>query len=374
MFRILNRQLMPAVPTIPTAGPDVRLLRLHGRHVAFDCNSLCALEVDEELARKIQSVIRKTDTLERSEEVRSFRGLIFSREKPQFRLKRAAPVRRVVLNVTHGCNLACVYCFAGGHHAGKAMTLETARKAMRLIGPRTAIDLGFFGGEPLLAWDLIRQVMVEARELAVVRKVKTRFHITSNGLLLDEEKVRFLSKQPCSMLISLDGPEEIHNTARPARDRRANSFRKTMDALERAQGTPLGRRIMVRATFNTKEPQLVRRLGFFAELMDRGLIRGFSAEPAVLSESCSQREHGIDRKQMAGEYHEAAVWFLDRARGSPARILSFPETASPHPLRAPRRHRMRGGRRIRHRGARRHVIRLPPRERHTHRPRGQRIR
>jgi len=306
-FQILNAKLVPAVPTVPTAEPEVRVFRLHGEYVAFDVNSLCAVHVDERIARELQ---RSNGQV--------FGGLLFSRRKPQFRLSRSAPVRRIVLNVTHACNLACGYCFAGGNRSGSVMRVEVARKAVRLLDTRTPIDLAFFGGEPLMAWNLIRQVMTEARALAAKRNVRAKFHITSNALLLDEEKVRFLSEQPCSMLVSLDGPEDIHNAARPARDPNRNSFRGTMDALGRARNTPLGRRIMARATFDTADPQLVRRLEFLAGLDDAGLIRGYSIEPAVLGEGCARRAGGLDRNAVADEYHAAAQWFVGRLHAKKA--------------------------------------------------------
>ena len=317
-FRVLNLNVVPQVPTIPTAEPEVRVMVLHGECVAFDANSLCAVHMDEGTAQRLNQ-----------KNGRAFHGLLFSRNKPQFRLSRGAPARRVVLNVTHACNLACGYCFAGGHQSGARMTVETARKAMALIDPRSTVDLAFFGGEPLLEWGLIGQVMREARALAAKRGVKARFHITTNGVLLDEEKVAFLSEQPCSLLVSLDGPEEMHNAARPARDEKVNSFDATMNALARAKGTPLGKRTMARATFDAADARLVERLEFFAGLNDDGLIQGYSVEPAVLGEGCARRqsasaEASADRSAIRGEYHAAAAWFVSRVRaGRSANFFHF---------------------------------------------------
>lgn len=313
MFRVLNAQLIPAVHMVPTAKPDVHFFHLHDEHIAFDTNSLCAVQVDSNLA----------DSLKKCGDS-PFRGLLFSRSKPQFKLARATPVRRLVLNITHACNLACVYCFAGGNRPGTEMPVATAQKALALLDARAPVDVAFFGGEPLMAWDLICEVIEHTRTMAAARKVNAKFHITTNGLLLDEEKVRFLSDQPCSMLVSLDGPEDIHNAYRPARNPRHNSFKLTMAALERARGSPLGRRIMVRATFDTSDAQLVRRLEFFATLADAGLVRGFSVEPAVLGEGCARRSKSLERAGMTREYHAAAEWFVARVRsGRSAAFFHF---------------------------------------------------
>ena len=311
--KVLNAKLSPRVPMIDAAEPDVRFFNLHAERVVFDANSLCAVHVDEHAEQAI-----------RSNEENVFQGLLFSRNKPQFRLARATPVRRVVLNVTHACNLACTYCFAGGNQPGAGMSITTARKGIQLLDPRSTVDIAFFGGEPLLAWDLVKQVMKEAHDLARKRKTRAKFHITTNGLLLDEAKVKFLSQQPCSTLVSLDGPEAIHNAARPARDPKVNSFARTLKALECARGSALGQRIMARATFNTSEPQLVRRLEFFAGLDDEGLIRGYSIEPAVLGEGCAHRGGKLDRQAIVREYHEAAEWFVTRIQaGRSANFFHF---------------------------------------------------
>jgi len=302
-FRVLNARLVPSVPTIPTAKPDVRFFELHGQHVAFDANSLCAVHLDESLARPLRN--SGADT---------FRGLLFSRQKPQFRLSRAAPVRRVVLSVTHACNLACTYCFAGGNQSQPSMSKIVATKGLGLLDPRSTVDIAFFGGEPLLEWDLICRTIDDAESLARKRGVKSKFHITTNGLLLDRKKVDFLSQHSCSVLVSLDGPEAIHNRYRPARDPGINSFRAVMDALDAAKGTPLGRRLMTRATFDAADAHLMERLEFFAGLSDAGVIQGFSVEPAVLGEGCAQRSGGLDRNRIADEYHAAAEWFVQRAR------------------------------------------------------------
>ncbi len=307
-FRILNASLASRVPTAPVAQPEVKVFDLHGERVAFDVNSLCAVHVDTEIAAQLARCAGD-----------AFHGLLFSDRKPQFTLARATPVRRVVLNVTHACNLACTYCFAGGDRPGPLMSEETALRALDLIDRRSPIDVAFFGGEPLLAWPLIRRVMEVAQSRAKARGVGAKFHITTNGILLDEEKLQFISTQPCSLLVSLDGPEAIHNASRPARDAQVNSFAATMAALERAKGTAAGRRIMARATFYPTDARLAERLEFFAGLEDAGLIHGFSIEPAVLGEGCARRAvpDTSDRSappNLSDEYHAAAEWFVARIR------------------------------------------------------------
>jgi len=301
MFRLLNLGLRPRVRTLPAARADVSVFDLYGRHVAFDANSLCAVEVDGTLARSLRAA---ADAARADPEAVPFRGLLFSRDRPQFPLVRPGRVRRVVLNVTHDCNLACAYCFA--------------RKKSEMSDRSDLSDMPFsVASEPLLGWELIRRVMAEAQALGRKRGVPVKFHVTTNGLLLDEEKIAFLSRRRCSVLVSLDGPEDLHNAARPARARGVNSFRRTMDALHRARRSPLARRVMARATFTADRPALRRRLEFFGNLLDDGLIRGFSVEPAVLAEGCAARaakSDGSDASDLSDEYHAAAEWFVGRVK------------------------------------------------------------
>jgi len=326
MFRVLNVRLQPTVRTIPTAAPDVHVMELYGRHVAFDANSLCAVETDADVAGRLKALAERFRQGRDGDAgpLEQYRGLLFSRQKPQFPLLRPAAVRRVVLNVTHECNLACRYCFVRNAcdrpDSPAVMSPDTAMQALRLFAPGAAIDVGFFGGEPLLAWKVVRAVILESEAQARTRRVPVRFHITTNGLLLDDAKVAFLSKRRCSLLVSLDGPEDLHNASRPARSRRINSFERTMKALERIRGTALASRTMARATFTPDRPEIRRRLEFLGGLLDRGLIRGFSVEPAVLTEGCAAREPAFGPPaaskgpDLADEYHSAAEWFIGRVR------------------------------------------------------------
>lgn len=385
-FRILNAKLAPSVPMIPAAQPDVRFLDIHGERIVFDANSLCAVRVDQATWDHLKSLGDNPSRspslpLSQSPSVHGLRGLLFSRDLPQFRLARSTPVRKVVLNVTHACNLACKYCFASERLSsprkeGRAsapghgdtenengflgdpeeailrgspwpsvveMSLETAMAGVRMIEPGVPLDVAFFGGEPLLAWERVKEVVEQTRRLAAERHVAAKFHITTNATLLDAEKLAFLKEQPCSLLISLDGPAELHNAARPWRCGGAGPapFEAVMKSLQRAADAGMSKRIMARSTFTLDNARLVERLEFFAGLQDAGLINGYSIEPAVMAESCASRTtktHDFSRggaesaetstsssilrasasprelTSIAAEYHAAARWFVSRLR------------------------------------------------------------
>jgi len=286
------------------AQPEVKVFSWRdGTHVAFDVNSLAALQVSEKLAGRIRK--RKLPNLS---------GVLWTGLAPEFDPPPPlCPVRKIVLNVTHGCNLACTYCFARKHKRMPTMSARTALDALQLFAENVPISVAFFGGEPLLAWDIVTTVAERAIALARERKVGCRLHVTTNGTLIDAVKAAALKRYGFSVLLSLDGPEKIHNETRPAK--RGNSFKKTMEALDALNAA--GIRPTIRATFTADAPKLIQRLDFFAKLFDQRKISGASVEPVVLSEGCgygdSQPRAAVPHKPET-IWHEAAKWFVRRVK------------------------------------------------------------
>ncbi len=312
MHRILNLNLAPQVPTVGCAEPDVRSMDLYGTSVAFDCNSLCAVAVNHDVAETLKTLKDEPDC----------RGYLYSNRKPQFKLYPQVHVRQLVLNVTHACNLACKYCFAAEYAERNTMDMETARQGVNLLDKNSFIKISFFGGEPLLAWELIQDVISYAEGLAAQRRKGRQFHITTNGTLITPEKARYLRQHNVSLLVSLDGPKQIHDAARPTK-KDGGSFDLTMRGLRHLKDAGYGGRVMARATYSSTPAHLVARLRFFAVLREQGLISGVSIEPAIMSEGCGKGgEYGLDT--LRKEYHEAAKWYAGQLRASlNGRMLDF---------------------------------------------------
>ena len=128
-----------------------------------------------------------------------------------------APVKALCLHVAHDCNLRCQYCFASTGDFGqgrKIMPPEIAKKAIDFViarsGVRHNIEVDFFGGEPLMAWDTVTQTVDYARSLEEKYNKKFRFTITTNGLLLDEDKRKYINENMDNCVLSLDGRREVH--------------------------------------------------------------------------------------------------------------------------------------------------------------------
>lgn len=135
--------------------------------------------------------------------------------------KLSSPIKAVCLNVAHDCNMACKYCFASKGDFGcgrELMPLETAKKAVDFIiknsGNIKNLEMDFFGGEPLLNWDVVVETVKYARGLEKIHNKNFRFTITTNGLLLDDEKIKFINKEMYDVVLSLDGRKEINDKFR----------------------------------------------------------------------------------------------------------------------------------------------------------------
>lgn len=130
----------------------------------------------------------------------------------------ASPVKAMCLNIAHDCQLRCKYCFASTGDFGKGrklMSFETAKHAIDFLlensGDRTNLELDFFGGEPLMNFKVVKQTVEYARSREQEYGKKFRFTITTNGLLLDDEKIDFINKEMSNVVLSIDGRKEIND-------------------------------------------------------------------------------------------------------------------------------------------------------------------
>ncbi len=133
-----------------------------------------------------------------------------------------APIKAMCLHVSHDCNLRCKYCFAQtGDFGGDRMLMspETGKRAMDYLiahsANRVNLEVDFFGGEPLMAWDTVVETVKYARSIEKQHNKNFRFTITTNGILLDDEKIDFINREMSNCVLSLDGRKEINDNIRP---------------------------------------------------------------------------------------------------------------------------------------------------------------
>ena len=133
-----------------------------------------------------------------------------------------SPIKAMCLHVSHDCNLRCKYCFAStGDFGGdrKLMSLETSKKAIDFLlensGERRNLEVDFFGGEPLMNFNVVKQTVSYAREKEKLFNKNFRFTMTTNGVLLSDDKIDYLNKEMDNIVLSLDGRREVNDNMRP---------------------------------------------------------------------------------------------------------------------------------------------------------------
>ncbi len=242
---------------------------------------------------------------------------------PQFHLPQVRP-QMLVLLPTLGCNLRCRYCFeaTGAPDAAEAerpsvMSEMVLRQALRLL-PREG-RIGFFGGEPLLAWPQV----VRAVELAGER----RYGLTTNGTLLTPEIAAFLDRHNFALIVSVDGPAHLHDPARPLAGG-TGSYARVRRGLQMLAAFPkLAARTTLRGTYDGcgRHAFLLERVRHLNELCRQFGLRNVSVEPAELAEGCGRGGTPIrPAEALFEEYADVAEWLAqERAAGRPAYFHHF---------------------------------------------------
>lgn len=238
-----------------------------------------------------------------------------------------APVKALCLHVAHDCNLRCKYCFASTGDFGqgrKIMPPEIAKKAIDFViarsGVRHNIEVDFFGGEPLMAWDTVTQTVDYARSLEEKHNKKFRFTITTNGLLLDEDKRKYINENMDNCVLSLDGRREVND-----------EFRKTV------AGTGSYDTIVpkFKALVDERDPNLdyyargtftSHNLDFAEDVLsiaDAGFDR-LSVEPVTADPGCGYDLTEDDLPKIEAEYDRLTDIMLERKKeGKPFTFFHF---------------------------------------------------
>lgn len=176
---------------------------------------------DDVTAEDIDLCFDDIETLKK--EGRLFAEDTFEKTASAFK-KRQGVLKAICLHVAHDCNLACKYCFAGkGEYDGPKglMSYETGKRALDFLveqsGTRHNLEVDFFGGEPLLNWDVCKKLVEYGRSIEKKYNKNFRFTVTTNGVLLNDEIMDFCNKEMGNVVLSLDGRKETHDRLRITR-------------------------------------------------------------------------------------------------------------------------------------------------------------
>ena len=171
---------------------------------------------------EIREAIDEVTELKNAEEL--FTEDIYEKYITDFK-KRKTVVKAMCFHIAHDCNLACKYCFAeeGEYHGRRAlMSLEVGKKALDFLiensGSRVNLEVDFFGGEPLMNWDVVKELVKYGRSREKECNKNFRFTLTTNGVLLNDEIMEFANKEMANVVLSLDGRPEVNDSNRPFRN------------------------------------------------------------------------------------------------------------------------------------------------------------
>lgn len=229
---------------------------------------------------------------------------------------RKTVVKALCLHIAHDCNLACKYCFAeeGEYHGKRAlMSLEVGKKALDFLiensGNRRNLEVDFFGGEPLMNWEVVKELVRYGRSKEKEYNKNFRFTLTTNGVLLNDEVMEFVNKEMSNVVLSLDGRKEINDMMRPFRNGKGSydlivpKFRTLAESRHQTD-------YYVRGTFTRNNLDFSNDIIEYADLG----FKQMSMEPVVASpeEDYALREEDIPA--ILEEYDKLAVEYIKRKK------------------------------------------------------------
>ena len=243
-----------------------------------------------------------------------------------FKQRSGDVVKALCLHVAHTCNLNCSYCFAsqGKYHGERAlMSLEVGKRAIDFLiensRTRHNLEVDFFGGEPLMNWEVVKQIVAYARSVEKQHSKNFRFTLTTNGMLINDEVIEFANREMSNVVLSLDGRREVHDATRVdyaghgSYDRIVPKFQK----LVAARG---GKGYYMRGTFTHRNPDFTKDVLHMADLGFTEL----SMEPVVAAPDDPMALTSADIEIVKQQYELLATEMLRRERaGKPITFYHY---------------------------------------------------
>ena len=235
-------------------------------------------------------------------------------------------IKALCLHVAHTCNLDCSYCFAsqGKYHGKRAlMSLEVAKRAIDFLiensKGRTNLEVDFFGGEPLMNFEVVKETVKYAREREKECKKNFRFTLTTNGMLIDKEVIDFANSEMSNVVLSLDGRREVHDRFRVDRSGKG-SYDVIVPKFQEMVKARGGKNYYIRGTFTHFNTDFTNDI---QQMLDLG-FRELSMEPVVSSPNEPAALKEEDLPILFGEYEKLAAMVLDkRKEGDPFNFYHY---------------------------------------------------
>lgn len=289
--------------------------------ITYDVISLYEENSADEIISKLKSSYNEDEIRECISEVKKLveDGQLFTEDiyEPfveKFKEKRQTVVKALCLHIAHDCNLACKYCFAeeGEYHGRRAlMSFEVGKKALDFLvansGNRVNLEVDFFGGEPLMNWDVVKQLVAYGRSLEKPNNKKFRFTLTTNGVLLNDEVMEFVNKEMSNVVLSLDGRKEVNDRMRPFRTGKG-SYDLIVPKFQKLAESRNQTNYYIRGTFTRNNLDFSEDVKHFADLG----FKQMSIEPVVGPEEDPYSIREQDLPQIMEEYDKLALEYIDR--------------------------------------------------------------
>ncbi len=234
----------------------------------------------------------------------------------ELKRKTGDVVKALCLHVAHTCNLNCSYCFAsqGKYHGDRAvMSYEVGKKALDFLiarsGSRRNLEVDFFGGEPLMNFDVVKRLVAYARSVEKEHGKNFRFTLTTNGMLIDDDVIDFANRECSNVVLSLDGRKEIHDRFRV--DYAGNgSWERIVPKFQKLVQARKGKNYYMRGTFTHANPDFLKDI---RTMLDLG-FKELSMEPVVCAEGDPSALTKEDIPIVMAQYEQLAELMIARRR------------------------------------------------------------
>lgn len=313
----------------------VHRYRNNGYNIVLDVNS-GAVHVADELAYEAiglfetysrEEIVMKLRDRYEEQEIRKVlndieelkkQGTLFTEDTYQDKIidfkKRSTVVKALCLHIAHDCNLACQYCFAeeGEYHGRRAMmSFEVGKQALDFLiassGSRRNLEVDFFGGEPLMNWQVVKDLTAYGREQEKLHEKKFRFTLTTNGVLLNDEVMEFANREMSNVVLSIDGRQEIHDKMRPFRNGKG-SYELVVPKFQKLAKSRNQNNYYVRGTFTRNNLDFCRDVLHLADLG----FKQISVEPVVAPPEAPYSIREEDIPVLCEQYDQLAAEMVKR--------------------------------------------------------------
>lgn len=292
--------------------------------IAYD---IIALFIDNDKATVIKKIAKKYPSVSQKEIEECYNQVLSLKESGQLfvedtfenmagelKKKTAGVVKALCLHIAHTCNLNCEYCFAsqGNYHGERAvMSFEVGKRALDFLiensGTRRNLEVDFFGGEPLMNFQVVKDLVKYARSIEKEHNKNFRFTLTTNGVLIDDDVIDFCNKEMSNVVLSLDGRKEVHDRFRVDYNNKG-SYDKIVPKFKKLVQARGNKNYYMRGTFTHHNPDFLEDI---KAMLDLGFTE-LSMEPVVTKKGEPSELTDEDLPVVLKQYEDLAKLMLEK--------------------------------------------------------------